>query len=148
MATVVCHIVVRKRRITFEVQGCYTMFCHMEEKVICPNSSLLDKFPPSPEIDMEGILNCEAPPDFHWSSIEDPNQRYVKVGFTTHMAPNMPKVEAHACNESAISDYYRFAEAILSFAPIEGFDVDFDLGVEQGNSSQSNGLRKRVCLIR
>ena len=40
------------------------MFCHMEEKVVYPNSSLLDEFFPSAEIDMEDILNCQDPPDF------------------------------------------------------------------------------------
>jgi len=70
------------------------------------------------------------------------------VEFAAPMPPSIPKVEAYASNEFAMSDYYRFAQSVLSSPPIEGFDVDFDLGVEQGNSSQSNGLRKRVCLIR
>jgi len=44
---------VRNGRITFEVQGRYTVFCHIDEKVVSPNSSLLDEFPPSLEIDIE-----------------------------------------------------------------------------------------------
>jgi len=36
----------------------------MKEKVVSPNSSLLDEFPHSPEIDLEDVLNCEDPPDF------------------------------------------------------------------------------------
>ena len=48
LATVGCHIDVRKRRITFKVEGRYAVFCHMKEKVVSPNSSLLDDFPPSP----------------------------------------------------------------------------------------------------
>ena len=56
MATASCHIDVRKGRITFEVQGCYAMFCHMEEKEVSSNSFLFDEFPLSPEIDMEDIL--------------------------------------------------------------------------------------------
>ena len=39
-----------------------------------------------------------------------------------------------------MSDYCRFAQAILSLPPMEGLDADFDLGVEQVNSSSSNGL--------
>ena len=46
LATAGYHINVRKRCITFEVQGCYVMFCHMEEKVVSPNSSVFDEFPP------------------------------------------------------------------------------------------------------
>jgi len=34
MATASYHIDVRREHITFEVQGCYAMFFHMEEKVI------------------------------------------------------------------------------------------------------------------
>ena len=48
------------------------------------------------------------------------------------MPHNMPKVEAHASNESAISNYCRFAQVVLSLLPMEGFDADFDLGVKQG----------------
>ena len=48
MATAGCHIDVKTGQITFEVQGCYATFCHMEEKVVSPNSSLLDAFPPLP----------------------------------------------------------------------------------------------------
>jgi len=66
VATLGCHIDVRKGHITFEVQGCNAMFCHIEEKVISTNSSLLNEFLPSPEIDMEDILNCEDPPNFNW----------------------------------------------------------------------------------
>jgi len=50
------------------------------------------------------------------------------------MSPSIPKVKAHASNESAMGDYCKFAQAVLSLSPIKGFDVDFDLGIEQGNS--------------
>jgi len=50
LAATGCHIDVRKGRITFEVQGCYAVFCYMEEEVVSPNSSLLDELLPSPEI--------------------------------------------------------------------------------------------------
>jgi len=93
------------------------MFCHMEEKVVSPNSSILDVFPPLPENGMEDILNCEDPSDFDWISTEYPNQRYVKVEFTAPMPPSIPKVEAHTSNESAMSDYCRFAQAALSLPP-------------------------------
>ena len=52
MATIGCYIDLRRGQITFEVHGCYAMFCHMEEKAVSPNSSLLDEFPLSPEADM------------------------------------------------------------------------------------------------
>jgi len=46
LAAVGCHMDVRKGRITFEVEGHYAMFCHIKEKVVSPNSFLLDEFPP------------------------------------------------------------------------------------------------------
>jgi len=36
------------------------------------------------------------------------------VEFAAPMPPNMPKVEVHIYNESSMSDYYRFAQAVLS----------------------------------
>jgi len=111
------------------------MFYHKEEKVVSPNSYLLDEFSPSSEIDLEGILNYQDPPDFDWISIEDFDQRYVKVEFATPMLPDIPNIEAHASNEYAMSDYCTFAQAVLSLPPMEGFDADFDLGVELGDSS-------------
>jgi len=57
MATIGCHINVGRGWITSEVQWCYAMFLHVKEKAISPNSSLLDEFSHSPEIDMEDILN-------------------------------------------------------------------------------------------
>jgi len=53
------------------MEGRYAVFCHIKEKVISPNSSLLDDFSPSPEIDLEDVLNCEDPPDFNWISHVD-----------------------------------------------------------------------------
>jgi len=93
------------------------VFYHTKEKVVSPNSSLLDEFLPSPEIDMEDVLSCEDPPDFDWISYENPDQRYFKVEFATPMSPNMPKVEDHASNESSTSNYCKFAQAILSLPP-------------------------------
>jgi len=49
------------------------MLCHVQEKVISPNSSLLNAFPPSTEISMEDVLNCQDPPNFNWISTKDPN---------------------------------------------------------------------------
>ena len=63
MVVVGCDIDVRKGRITFEVEGRYVVFCHQKEKVVSPNSSLLGDFSPSPEVDMENVLNCEDPLD-------------------------------------------------------------------------------------
>ena len=42
----------------------------------------------------------------------------------------MPEVETYASSESSMSDYCRFAQAVLSLPHMEDFDVDFDLGVE------------------
>ena len=126
MAIVGYHIDVR-RGVTFEVQGCYTMFCYMKEKVVSPNSPLLDTFPPSPEIGMEDILNFQDPPNFDWISIEDPDQGCFKVEFAAPLPPSIPKAEVHTSNESAMSDYCRFALVVLSLPHMEGFDVDFDL---------------------
>ena len=121
------------------------MFCHMKEKLVSSNSSLLDDLPPSPKINMEDVLNCKDSSDFDWISHQDSSQRYVKVEFTAPMSPNMRQVEPYVSNESSISDYYRFAQAVLSFAHMEGLDADFDLGIEQVESSSSNGLR--VCFL-
>jgi len=41
-----------------------------------------------------------------------------------------------------MSDHCRFAQAVLSLPPIEGFDACFDWGIERCDSSQSDGLRK------
>ena len=103
-------------------------------------------FPPSSEIDTDDILNCEDSLDFHWISTKEPDQRYVKGEFTTPMPPSIPKVEAHTSNMSAMSDSCRFSQVVLSLLPIEGFDIDFDLGVEQGDSSLSDWLRKQLVL--
>ena len=73
-------------------------------------------------------MNFQDPPDFDWISTEDPNQGYVKVAFAAHMPRSIPKVETS--NEFTMSEYCRFAQAVLSLPPIEGFDADFDLEIE------------------
>ena len=98
LATAGCHIDVRKGWITFEEQRHYVVFCHMKEKVVSPNSSFLDEFPPSPEIDIEDVWNCEDPPDADWISFEDPDQGHVKVEFIAPMPPNKPEVKALVSN--------------------------------------------------
>ena len=65
MATTGCLVDVRRGRSTLKVQGCYAMFYYAEQKAVSPNYSLLDEFPPSPDIDMEDILNCQDAPDFY-----------------------------------------------------------------------------------
>ena len=62
--------------------------------------------------------------------------------FAAPTPPCKPKVKAYASNESAMCHYCRFARATLSLPSMEGFDTDFDLGVEQGDSNQSDGLSK------
>ena len=61
--------------------------------------------------------------------------------FAAPMPSTVPKVKAYASNESPMSDYCRFAKVVLSFPPLEGVDVDFDVGIEQDNSGQSDGRR-------
>jgi len=73
LAPACCHIDVRKGRITFEVEGCYAVFCRIKKDVVSPSSSLFDSLPLSPEIDMEDILNYEDPPDSDWISHKDPD---------------------------------------------------------------------------
>jgi len=114
------------------------MFCHMEGQVVSPNSSLLDEFSPSLEINMEDILNCQDPPGFDWISTKDLDRGYAKVELAASMPPSIPKVDAHASNESTVRDYCRFAQVVLSLPPTEGFDADFDPGIEQGDSGQSD----------
>jgi len=47
------------------------------------------------------------------------------------MPSNIPEVKVSLANEIFMNNYYRFAQAFLPMPPMEGFDVDFDLGVEQ-----------------
>jgi len=65
--------------------------------------------------------------------------------FAAPMPPNMPEVEVPLPNDSSISNYCWFMQAVLSMAPMEGFDVDFDLGLEQVDSDPPN--KARVCFI-
>jgi len=69
----------------------------------------------------------------------DPNQGCVKMEFATPMPPNKPKVEALVSHESSMSYYCRLAQTILSMPPMEGFDVDFIVGVERVDDSPSDG---------
>ena len=112
-------IYVRKGRITFEVEGCYAVFCHTKEDVVSPSSSLLDALPLSPEIDMEDVLNFEDPPDSYWIFYEDLDQRYVKVEFAAPMLPNMPEVKVLVPKESSMSNYCRFAHVVPSMPAME-----------------------------
>ena len=44
-----------------------------------------------------------------------------------------------------MSDYCRFAQAVLSMPPMEEFDVEFDLGVEQVDCDPLD--RPRACFV-
>jgi len=77
---------------------------------------------------MEDGLDCQGPFDFNWISTEDSGQGYAKVEFSAPTPPS--KVEAYASNESPMSNYYRFMQMVLSFPPMEGVDLDFDIGIE------------------
>ena len=68
--------------------------------------------------------------------------------FAAPMPPNKPEIEAHISNDSSISAYCRFAQVVHSMPPLEGFDVDFDLGVKQFDDSPSDGPReRRQCVL-
>ena len=146
LATSNCNIDVKVGHITFDVEGCYTMFCFMDEKVVSTNSSPSDTFPLSLEIDMEDGVNCQDPSDFEWISTKDLDQWYVKIEFTAPTKPSLPKVKVYASNESLVTDYCRFSQAVLSLPPTEGVKIDFDLGIEHDDSGQSDGPRNQFVL--
>ena len=89
-------------------------------------------------------MNCDDPSDSNQISYKDLEQRYVKVKFAALMPPNTPKVEVLVPNKFSMNDYCRFAQTVLSMPPMEGFDADFDLGVEQVDS---NCLMSALCFI-
>ena len=103
-------------------------------------------FPFSPEIEMEDGWSCLDPSDSYWVSTKDPDQGYVKVEFATPTPPSIYEVKAYASNESSMSDYCRFAQVVLSMPPIEGFDLDFNVGFEQVDGSPSYGPQERFIL--
>ena len=57
--------------------------------------------------------------------IRTPTKGNVKVEFALPMPPNTPEVKVPMPNESSISDYCIFAQAVLSMPPMEGFDAEF-----------------------
>ena len=85
----------------------------------------------------------EDPLGSDWISYEDLDQEYVKVEFSAPMPPNKPEEEAPISNDSSISEYCRFARVVHCMSQLDGFDVDFDLGVEQVDGSPSDGPRER-----
>ena len=68
---------------------------------------------------MDDVLNCEDPPDSNWIAYEDTDQRSVKVEFAGPMQPNTPEVEVRIPNESSMSDYCGFPQAVLFMPPME-----------------------------
>jgi len=62
------------------------------------------------------------------------------------MLSNIPKVEVHASNESALSDYCRLGQPILPYPPVEGLDAYFDLGIEQDDNGQPDGPHTQFIL--
>jgi len=88
---------------------------------------------------MEDSFGCQDPSNFDWISTKYLDQGYVKVKFVAPTPPSIPKVKAYASNESPMSDYCKFAQVVLSLTPMEGVDLDFDMGIEHDNSGQSNG---------
>ena len=138
MATAGCHVDVREGHVCFEVEGRCAVFSHKKKDAVSPHSSLLDLLPLSPEYDIEYVLNNKDPPDSEWISYEDHDQGYVEVAFSAPIPPNKPEVKAPISNDSLMSEYYRFAQVVHSIAPLEGFVVDFDVGIEQVDGSPSD----------
>jgi len=66
--------------------------------------------------------------------------------FVSPMAPSIPNVEAYASNESSTSDYCRFTQLGLSLPPMEGVDLDFDLGIKYDDSGPSAETHYRFVL--
>ena len=66
--------------------------------------------------------------------------------FTTPMPSNKSKVEVPVSNESSMSNYCRFAHIVLSMPLVEGFDADFDVGVERVDNSLFDGPHERFVL--
>ena len=95
---------------------------------------------------MKGVLNCEDPSDSYWISYKDPDQRYVSVEFAAAMPPNTFEVKVPIPNESSMSNYYRFTQAVFSMLSLEGCDRDFDLGVEKVDSDPPDRARVRFVL--
>ena len=66
--------------------------------------------------------------------------------FTTPMPSNKSKVEVPVSNESSMSNYCRFAQIVLSMPLVEGFDADFNVGVERDDDRPSDGPKERFIL--
>jgi len=146
LATAGCHIDIREGRISFVAERRFAVFSHRKEDAVSPHSSILDALPLSPKCDMEDVLYAEDPPGSEWISYEDPDQVYVKVEFSTPMPPNKLEVEAPISNDSSLSEYCRFARVLHSMPPLEGFDANFDIRVDQVDVRPSDGPRERFVL--
>ena len=62
--------------------------------------------------------------------------------FSAPMPPNKPEVEIPVSNDFSMTEYCRFAQVVHSMPSLEGFDADFDVGVEQVDGNLSNGPRE------
>jgi len=62
------------------------------------------------------------------------------------MPTNKPEVKDLISNEPLMSDYSKFAQTVLSMPSMEGFDVDFDVGVERIDDSPSDDPQERFVL--
>jgi len=91
-------------------------------------------------------LHDEDPPNSEWISYEDPDQGYVRVEFSAPMPSNKPEVEAPISNDSSLSEYCSFARVCHYMPQLEGFDVDFHVGIKQVDGSPFDGPRERFVL--
>jgi len=62
------------------------------------------------------------------------------------MPSNMPEIEVPISYDSSICEYCRFAQLVHSIHPLECFNVDFDVRLEQVDGSLSDGPRERFVL--
>ena len=66
--------------------------------------------------------------------------------FSAPTPPNKLKVKAPASNDSSMSEYCRFAHIVHSMPPLEDFDANFDVGVEQVDGSPYDRQIERLVL--
>jgi len=57
-----------------------------------------------------------------------------------------PRLRIPVLNESSMGDYCRFVQVVLSMPPMDEFDVDFYLGVEQVDGDLPDKVRVRFVL--
>ena len=65
-------------------------------------------------------------------STTDPDLDSDEVEFVAPVPPSITKDKPSVSNEGSLSAHCRIAQLLTYLPPIEGIDLDFDLGVESG----------------